>query len=123
MRVPMKKIIRGAMSEEMESSGFRLIRESGDTWVKLLDQNKVVQIYQIRFAPLKGETNVDFQLSPIIFPYWCGWRDCMGVRYLWDIDWSCFLLEGEPRPDTYLSGTTGLFLRCIARKQVAIMNA
>ena len=44
----MKKIIREAMAKEMESSGFRLIRESGDTWVKLLDQNKVVQIYQIR---------------------------------------------------------------------------
>lgn len=111
MRVPMKKIIREAMAKEMESSGFRLIRESGDTWVKLLDQNKVVQIYQIRFTPLKGETNVDFQLSPIIFPHWCGWRDCMGVRYLWDIDWSCFLLEGERCPDTYLSGTTGLFFQ------------
>lgn len=86
----MKKIIREAMMEEMESSGFRLIRENGDTWVKLLDQNKVVHIYHMQFVPWRRETTIDFILYPIIFPYWCGWRDYKGGIHLSNIDCYCY---------------------------------
>lgn len=93
MRVPMKKIICETMMEEMEASGFCYIPERGHTWVKFLDHNKVSQIYHVQFVPLHGETRIRFMISPIIFPYWCGWRDYQGGRLLWYVEWNCFWKE------------------------------
>ena len=67
----MKKIIQETMAEEMDSLGFRMVQGNllrGITWVRLLDQNRVVQLYRIRFTPLKGETEMEFRLKPLFFP-------------------------------------------------------
>ncbi len=69
--IPMKKIIQETMAEEMDSLGFRMVQGNllrGITWVRLLDQNRVVQMYRIRFTPLKGETEMEFLLKPLFFP-------------------------------------------------------
>lgn len=91
--IPMTKIFQETMAEEMDSLGFRLVQANliqGITWVRLLDQNRVVQLYRIRCIPLRGEPEMGFILKPFLFPghyggvdggawgeAWCG---------IWDIE-------------------------------------
>ena len=67
MRVPMKKIIQESMTREMQDLGFQQIHRNESIWMRLLDDNKVVQLYRIRFIPLKCEIQMDFIVDPLIF--------------------------------------------------------